>query len=206
MWRQLAPAFRITLLFTVLTGIVYPGVVTALCQVLFPRQANGSLVKVGGQVIGSSLIGQEFTKPEYFHPRPSAARYDASASAATNYGPTSQRLMNEVKDALEQFRKENPDYRGPVPADLVMSSASGLDPDISLASALAQGARVAEARGILVGQVTAIIEKEAEGRKLGFLGEPRVNVLALNLELDREFPPRPEAPKVRDGAGHSQPQ
>jgi K+-transporting ATPase ATPase C chain len=179
------------LFFTVLTGLVYPGLITALCQAFFHAKANGSLVKVNGQVVGSSLIGQNFAKPEYLHPRPSAAGndgYDASASNASNYGPTNQKLVDRVKASVEQFRKENPEYAGPIPADLVTASASGLDPDISLASAEAQAARIAKARGIPVDQVLQIIDRNTNGRTLGLLGEPRVNVLALNLELDRQFP------------------
>jgi K+-transporting ATPase ATPase C chain len=193
MWRQIAPAFRITLAFTVLTGLLYPGLVTGVCQLLFPRQANGSLVEVNGQAVGSSLIGQNFTKPEYFHPRPSAAGsdgYDASASAGSNYGPTNQKLIDRVKASADQFRKENPDYSGPIPSDLVTTSGSGLDPDISAASAEAEAPRIAKARGITVDQVRQLIASNTEGRYLGFLGEPRVNVLALNLDLDRQFPKR----------------
>ena len=193
MWRQFDPAFRMVLFFTVLTGLVYPGLVTALGQALFRRQANGSLVEVNGQIVGSSLIGQSFTKPEYFHPRPSAAGdngYDASSSSASNFGPTNQKLIARVKASIEQFRKENPDYRGPIPADLVTASASGLDPDISLASAEAQAARIAKARGVSLDQVLQAVRENAQGRALGFLGEPRVNVLALNLALDRNFPLR----------------
>jgi K+-transporting ATPase ATPase C chain len=191
MWRQMASAFRITLVFTVLTGFLYPGVVTGLCQMLFPGPANGSLIKVNGQVVGSELIGQNFTKPEYFHPRPSAAGndgYDASASNASNYGPTNQKLIDRVKASVEEFRKENPDYQGPIPADLVTASGSGLDPDISPASAAAQSGRIAKARGITEKQVRQLIARNTKGRVLGFLGEPRVNVLALNLNLDRQFP------------------
>jgi len=193
MWRQFDPAFRMVLFFTVLTGLVYPGLVTALGQALFRRQANGSLVEVNGQIVGSSLIGQSFTKPEYFHPRPSAAGdngYAASSSSASNYGSTNQKLIARVKASIEQFRKENPDYRGPIPADLVTASASGLDPDISLASAEAQAARIAKARGVSLDQVLQAIRENAQGRALGFLGEPRVNVLALNLALDRNVPLR----------------
>lgn len=191
MWRQFAPAFRMLLFFTVLTGMAYPGLVTALCQGLFQRQANGSLVEVGGRVVGSSVIGQNFTKPEYFHPRPSAAGnsgYDASASSASNFGPTNQKLIERVKASIEQFQKENPDYTGLIPADLVTASASGLDPDISVAAAEAQAARVAEARGVAVEQVLEIINEKAKGRMLEFLGEPKVNVLELNLDLDGRFP------------------
>jgi K+-transporting ATPase ATPase C chain len=191
MWRQFAPAFRMVLFFTVLTGLVYPGLVTALCQAFFHDKANGSLVEVNGQVVGSSLIGQNFAKPEYFHPRPSAAGndgYDASSSNASNFGPTNQKLVDRVKASVEQFHNENPDYNGPVPADLVTASGSGLDPDISLASAEAQAARIAKARGVAVDQVLRVINRNTNGRTLGFLGEPRVNVLQLNLDLDRAVP------------------
>jgi K+-transporting ATPase ATPase C chain len=193
MHRQIAPAFRLMLVLTVLTGLVYPGVVTALCQALFHWQANGSMLKVEGKEVGSALIAQNFTKPEYFHPRPSAAGndgYDATASGGSNYGPTNQKLIDRVKSSVEQFRKENPDYAGPIPADLATASASGLDPDISPASAEAQAARVAKARGISLAQVEQLITRNAKGPDLGFLGEPRVNVLKLNLELDRQFPRR----------------
>jgi K+-transporting ATPase ATPase C chain len=193
MWRQIGPAFRITLFFTVLTGLIYPAVVTALCQVLFPNQANGSLVEVNGHAVGSSLIGQNFAKPEYFQPRPSAAGndgYDASASNASNYGPTNQKLIDRVKASLDKFHKDNPEYKGPIPADLVTASGSGLDPDISPASAEAQAPRIAKARGIGVDQVLRVINENSQGRALGFLGEPRVNVVAINLELDRQFPPK----------------
>ncbi len=179
------------LILTVLTGLIYPGVVTALCQLLFHWQANGSMLKVGGQEIGSALIGQNFTKPEYIHPRPSAAGndgYDATASGGSDYGPTNQKLIDRVKASLEQFRKENPDYTQPIPADLLTASASGLDPDISPASAEAQAARVAKARGIGLEQVDQLIAQETKGPDLGFLGEPRVNVLELNLKLDQQFP------------------
>ena len=191
MGKHIGPAFRVTLLFTVLTGLIYPGVVTALCQLVFPDKADGSLVKVNGQVVGSSLIGQNFTKPEYFQPRPSAAGndgYDATASTGSNYGPTNQKLIDRVKVSIEKFRKENPDHAGPVPADLVTASGSGLDPHISPASAEAQAARIARARGISVEQVQQLITENTEGRTLGLLGEPRVNVLLLNLVLDQKFP------------------
>ena len=191
MWKQIAPAFRITLFFTVLTGLIYPGVVTGLCQLLFPSKANGSLVEVNGQAVGSALIGQNFTRPEYFQPRPSSAGndgYDASASTGSNYGPTNQKLIDRVKASVDKFRKENPHYRGPLPADLVTASGSGLDPHISPASAEAQAARIARARGISVKQVQQLIAERTVGRTLGFLGEPRVNVLSLNLALDRFSP------------------
>ncbi len=191
MRRQILPAFRLMLVLTVLTGLIYPGVVTGLCQVLFRWQANGSMLSAGGKEIGSALIGQNFTKPEYFHPRPSAAGndgYDATASTGSNYGPTSQKLIDRVKSSAEQFRKENPDYTGPIPADLLTASASGLDPDISPASAEAQAPRVAKARGIDLHEVEGLISQNTKVADLGFLGEPRVNVLELNLNLDEAFP------------------
>jgi K+-transporting ATPase ATPase C chain len=187
---QLLPAFRMTLVLTVLTGLIYPGVVTGLCQLLFPGRANGSLLKVEGKIVGSSLIGQNFTKPQYFHLRPSAAGndgYDASASNATNYGPTNQKLIDRVRADVDKFRKENPGFQGPIPADLLTTSGSGLDPDVSPASALAQAPRVAAARGVSLDQVRQLIAAHTEGRELGFLGEPRVNVLALNMALDQKF-------------------
>jgi|SRR5579863_467848 len=193
MWRQSGPAFRLTLLLTVVTGLVYPGVVTALCQLLFPRQANGSLVAVNDQVVGSSLLGQNFARPEYFQPRPSAAGndgYDAAASSGSNLGPTNQKLMDRVKASVDKFHKENPDYTGPLPADLVTASGSGLDPDISPASAEAQAPRIAKARGVHFDQIVQLARENTQGRTMGFLGEPRVNVLSLNLALDRQFPRR----------------
>ena len=188
---QIAPAFRLMLILTVLTGLVYPGVVTALCQLLFPKQANGSLVQLGGRVVGSSLIGQSFTRPEYFHPRPSAAGndgYDPTVSGGSNYGPTSQKLIDRVKASVEQFRKENPEYTGPIPADLLTASGSGLDPEISPAGAEAQAGRIAQARHADVGQVRQLISAHTTSPNLALLGEPRVNVLGLNLALDRELP------------------
>ena len=188
MWRQLAPAVRMTLLFTVVTGLLYPGVVTGLCQLLFPGKANGSLVSSNGQVVGSLLLGQNFVKPEYFHPRPSAAGsdgYDASSSGGSNYGPTNQKLIDRVKGDVAKFHKENPSFTGPLPADSVTASASGLDPDISPAFADAQVARVAAARKVGVEQVRQLLAGYTRGRHLGFIGEPRVNVLALNLALDQ---------------------
>ena len=188
MWGQLAPAFRITLLLTILTGLIYPGIVTGLCQAFFREKANGSLVSANGKIVGSALLGQNFARPEYFHPRPSVAGaggYDASNSAASNLGPTNQKLIDRVKRDVAKFRKDNPDYAGPVPADAVTTSASGLDPDISPAFAEAQAARVAHARAIGADQVRQLIADHTTGRALGFLGEPRVNVLNLNLALDR---------------------
>jgi K+-transporting ATPase ATPase C chain len=180
MWKQMLPGLRMTLLLTVLTGLVYPGLVTAVCQILFPRQANGSLIERNGKVVGSALIGQGFSAPKYFHPRPSAAGtdgYDASSSGGSNLGPTSQKLIDRVKAAKA-------DWGGAVPADLLTTSASGLDPHISPASARLQAGRVAHARGLAESTVLGLIAEFTEGRDLGFLGEPRVHVLLLNLALD----------------------
>ncbi len=191
MWRQMLPALRMTLLLTVLTGLVYPGVVTGLCQVLFPGQANGSLITREGQIVGSALIGQNFSKPEYFQPRPSAAGvdgYDASASGGSNLGPTSRKLMDRVKVTVEKLGTDNPSHRGAWPADLATASASGLDPHVSPEAAMAQAARVGAARGAPDQAIRKLVEQTVEGRDLGVLGEPRVNVLRLNLALDEHFP------------------
>lgn len=191
MLKQLSPALRMIIFLTVLTGLIYPAVVTGICQVFFRNQADGSLIIRNGQVIGSSLLGQNFTRPEYFHPRPSAAGndgYDPTASGGSNLGPTSQKLYDRVNSAAARFRQENPGYSGPIPADALTASASGLDPDISIANATAQAARVANARGIGKAVLDNLIASVARGRDLGFLGEPRVNVLKLNLELDQQFP------------------
>lgn|SRR5262249_33462628 len=188
MLEQIAPALRMMLVLTVITGLLYPGLVTGICQLAFPAQANGSLVFRAGKVIGSALIGQSFSKPEYFHPRPSAVNYDASNSGGSNLGPTNQALIDRVKGSLESFRRENPDYAGPLPADLLTTSGSGLDPHISPAGALAQAARIAKARGVALSSVQELVRVNAEGRARGLLGEPRVNVLRLNLALDEQFP------------------
>ena len=193
MWKQLLPGLRFTLLLTVLTGLAYPGLVTGLCQVLFPRQANGSLLSKDGRVVGSRLIGQNFTRSEYFQPRPSAAGsdgYDAAASSGSNLGPTSRKLADRVKASVEKFRKDNPDFTGAVPADLVTASGSGLDPHLSPAAAEAQVVRVAKARHVNPEQVRQLLTQFTEGRDLGFLGEPRVNVLLLNMALDARYPVR----------------
>jgi K+-transporting ATPase ATPase C chain len=193
MLQQLLPALRITLVMTVLTGLIYPLAVTGLCQALFHDKANGSLITLNDQVVGSSLIGQNFTKARYFQPRPSAAGndgYDPTASGGSNLGPTNQKLIDRVKASVEKFRKENPTFKGPLPADLVTTSGSGLDPHISPASAAAQVQRVARARGISPDQLQSIVDEHTESRDLGFLGEPRVNVLLLNLALDQQYPSR----------------
>jgi K+-transporting ATPase ATPase C chain len=179
-----------TLAMTVLTGGIYPAIVTGLAQALFPRQAHGSLVERDGRVIGSALIGQGFTRPEYFHPRPSAAGagYDAEASGGSNLGPTSRRLLARVRADAARYRAENGGYAGAIPADGVTTSASGLDPDISPANAAIQAARVAAARGVPVQDVRALLARWTEPPWLGFVGEARVNVLRVNLALDAEFP------------------
>jgi K+-transporting ATPase ATPase C chain len=241
MFRELKPGFMMMLVLTVLTGVVYPVVVTGVAQVLFRNQANGSLIVSNGQVIGSRLIGQNFTKPEYFHPRPSSAGngYDPTASSGSNLGPTSAKLVNGttkiddkknevvdfdgIKDRIVHYCFENgipydssmpldafKDPQGnlddvklikafnddkaplvfkpktPIPADAVTGSASGLDPDISPANAGAQAARVAKARGASIEFVQALIAQHTAGRDLGFLGEPHVNVLEINLALDEQ--------------------
>ena len=243
MLKELGPGLRLTIIFTVLTGIIYPVVMTGLSEVIFPKQSKGSLVTVNGKVVGSSLIGQPFAKPEYFHPRPSAAGngYDASSSAATNLGPTSSKLLhgttkmddkkNEVVDfdgiydrivhycvdneipyessvPLDQFRDSHGDLddvklikafnddksplvftpKAPIPQDAVTASASGLDPHITPANAEIQASRVAKARGASADQVKQLIAQFTERPDLGIFGEPRVNVLLLNVALDQHFP------------------
>jgi potassium-transporting ATPase KdpC subunit len=190
MWSSLAAGFRMIVVMTVLTGVVYPVVVTGLAQVLFPGKAHGSLLEKNGTIVGSGLIGQSFAKPEYFHPRPSAAGsgYDAGASSGSNYGPTNQKLIDRVKASVKDYRTENPDYTGAIPADAVTTSASGLDPHISPANAAIQVTRVAKARGISSATVQALVEQWTERPWLGFVGESRVNVLQLNLGLDAQAP------------------
>ncbi len=243
MLKELKQGFMMMVVLTVLTGLVYPAVITGIAQVVFPDQANGSLIVSNGHVVGSQLIGQSFTKPEYFHPRPSAAGsgYDPTASAGTNLGPTSAKLINGttklddkksevvdfdgIRDRIVHYCVDNDipydssrpldafkDAQGnlddvklvkafnddkapfvftpkvPIPADAVTASESGLDPHISPGNAQAQAARVAKTRGVSVEQVQGVIAQHTEGRALGFLGEPRVNVLELNLALDRQFP------------------
>ena len=185
--NQLRPAIVLTLLFCAITGLVYPGVVTALAQLLFPYQANGSLISANGQVKGSELIGQPFARPEYFHPRPSAAGsgYDGTASGGTNKGPTDVKLADTlIVSAVDSVVKLDDAVKGRVPSDLVTSSGSGLDPHISPASALLQVARVARARDADSAAVRSLVERHIEGRQFGFFGEPRVNVLRLDLALD----------------------
>lgn len=243
MIKQLGPGLRLTILFTILTGLIYPAVMTGLSEAIFPKKANGSLVTVNGKIVGSSLIGQSFSKPEYFHPRPSAAGsgYDATQSGGTNLGPTSAKLLHgtiklddkkhEVVDfdgiddrvvhycvdnglpyessvPLDQFKDASGNLddvklikafndpnkplvftpKVPIPSDAVTASASGLDPSISPANADLQAARVAKARGIASEQVKPLIAQYTDRPDWGFFGEPRVNVLQLNIALDQKFP------------------
>ncbi|HUI82188.1 MAG TPA: potassium-transporting ATPase subunit C [Bryobacteraceae bacterium] len=242
MWKEILPGLRINIFLTLVLGVVYPLAITGICQLVFPHQANGSLITSGNKVIGSEIIGQNFSKPEYFQPRPSAAGngYDPTSSSGSNLGPTSAKLVrgttkmddkkNEVVDfdgislrmvhycldneipyessiPLDQFKdaKGNLDdvklikafnddkaalvfkAKAPIPADAVTGSASGLDPDISVANAQVQGARVAKARGITADQANEMIAQFTESPALGLLGEPRVNVLKLNLALDQKY-------------------
>jgi K+-transporting ATPase ATPase C chain len=197
MFAQLRTAGLMIVVFTVLVGVMYPLAMTGVARVAFPRQADGSLVTRNGQVVGSILIGQSFTDPRYFHGRPSAAGagYDAMASGGSNLGPTSQALLDRVSLAVKQIRLENdlPDS-APIPIDLVTASASGLDPDISPASAMLQVPRVARARGMSEKEVRRLVDAHIEGRTFGVLGEPRVNVLKLNLELDDAMTTAPKRP------------
>lgn len=183
-------ALRMTLVTLVLTGLAYPLAVTGLAQALFPDAAKGSLVQgPDGQVVGSRLIGQAFTNPAYFQPRPSAAGsgYDASVSSGSNLGPTSKKLRGRVEADVARLQSENPQAPGPIPAELVTASASGLDPHLSPQAALWQVPRIAAARNRSEAEVRSVVESAIEERFLGFLGEPTVNVLRLNLELDRRF-------------------
>jgi K+-transporting ATPase ATPase C chain len=186
--KNLIIAILMTIVTTLLLGVAYPLVVTGLAQVLFPAKANGQLIERNGRVVGSRIIGQGFSSPGYFRSRPSAAGtgYDAANSSGTNLGPTNKKLIDAVKAAADAAQKENPGTA--VPVDLVTSSASGLDPHISPASAAFQAPRVARERGVSEADVRRLVEAHSEGRQLGFLGEPVVNVLELNLALDAQMP------------------
>ena len=186
--KQLLIAIKATVVLTILTGLIYPLAVTGLAKVLFPRQAEGSLIEANGKVIGSELIGQRFAKPEYFHGRPSGAGndgYDGLSSGGFNQGPTNQKMIDRVRGDVAKFHAENPAFTGTIPADIVTGSGSGLDPHISPEAADAQAARVANARHMSVESVRSLIAANTEDRQLGVLGELRVNVLLLNLALDR---------------------
>ena len=186
--KQLIIAIKATLVLTVLTGVLYPLLVTGLAKVLFPRQAEGSLIRANGKVIGSELIGQRFTRPEYFHGRPDG--YDGLSSGGSNLGPTSQKLVDRIQGDVRKFRAENPTFTGPIPADLLTASGSGLDPHISPASAESQVPRVATARGLALETVRQLVAVNTASRQFGILGDPRVNVLRLNMALDQTAPPR----------------
>jgi len=187
--KQLRPAVLMTLVLCVITGVIYPGVVTGLAQLLFNRQANGSLVRVNGRVVGSELIGQPFTRPEYFHPRPSAAGngYDATASSGTNKGPTDRKLADTLVGPRTDSLVAGGVPKGSIPTDAVTASASGLDPHISPANAYLQVARIARARGVDSAAVRRVLDAHVEGRQFGFFGEPRLNVLMVNIALDSSF-------------------
>ena len=195
MVSQLRPAFLMLLIFTVITGVIYPLAVTSIAQVAFPKQANGSLIEVDGKTYGSELIGQQFEDPKYFWGRLSATGtfpYNAfngenlTASSGSNYGPLNPALMNMIKTRVDALKAADPENTVPIPVDLVTASGSGLDPHISVAAALYQVHRVATARGLEEAEVRSLVEKYTEGRQFSFLGEPRVNVLLLNLALDQD--------------------
>lgn len=188
MKKNLLIAIRFTLVTTAVFGLGYPLLVTGISQALFPKQANGSLIEKNGQIVGSRLIGQGFSGDKYFHPRPSAAGngYDPTASGGSNLGPTNQALVTRVQQDVAKWQQENPGM--PIPADLVTASGSGLDPDISPASAEFQVSRVAKARGISAEELRRIVAKHTQPRQYGIFGEARVNVLELNLDLDETVP------------------
>jgi len=188
MFRQFLPAMRMLVVLSVLTGIIYPFVVTGVARFAFPRAASGSLIVVDGKAVGSDLIGQPFDDPKYFWNRPSATSpqpYNAGASSGSNQGPRNPALADAVKDRIKALRDADPDNKAPVPVDLVTASGSGLDPNISVAAANYQLPRVAKARGVPEDKVRALVGASTSGRTFGILGEPRVSVLSLNLALDR---------------------
>ncbi|HYM69305.1 MAG TPA: potassium-transporting ATPase subunit KdpC [bacterium] len=188
MRAQLLPAVTLTLMLTILTGLCYPLAITGIAQILFPHQANGSLIVDNGKVVGSQLIGQPFADPSHFWSRPSATSpqvYNAASSGGSNLGPTNQALVDQVKQNVAALRQADPGNTAPVPVDLVTNSASGLDPDISVAAALYQVPRVARVHKLPVETVRNLVAQYTEGRQFGILGEPRVNVLELNRALDQ---------------------
>jgi K+-transporting ATPase ATPase C chain len=186
MIRHLGTSLRVTIVSVILLGLIYPLAMTGIAQALFPHQANGSLITVNGKIVGSSIIGQLWTKPQYFQGRPSAAGkgYDPTSTGGTNYGPTSKKLIDGTKATIAALKKANPDANGPPPMDLITSSGSGIDPDISPEAAYWEAPRVAKARGMSVAAVNSLVAQHVQGRTFGFLGEPHVNVLELNLALD----------------------
>lgn len=191
MLQQFGTALRVTIISIVIFGFIYPFVMTGLAQLIFPYEANGSMVSAGGRIVGSRIIGQGWSKRQYFHGRPSAAGrngYDPTATGGTNLGPDSKKLIDATRTAIAALRKENPDASGPVPMDLVTTSASGIDPDISPEAAYYQAPRVAKARRITIAAVDTIIKRHTKPRTWGILGDPSVNVLALNLDLDAGAP------------------
>lgn len=194
-------ALRVTVVTLILTGLIYPFVITGLAQALFPWRANGSLVTdEKGQVVGSELIAQSFSNPAYIQPRPSAAGekgYDATSSGGSNLGPTSKKLQHRINEDFMRLKAENPDASEPVPAELVTASASGLDPHLSPEGMLWQVPRIAKARGVTPDRIQAVVESNIEGRTFGILGEPRVNVLLVNLALDRQFGKATSLPPAR---------
>jgi len=194
MKKNLITAVLMTVATTILLGVLYPLAITVISHFMFPDRANGQLIQRDGKVVGSRIIGQAFSGPSYFHPRPSAAGngYDAANSGGTNLGPTNQKLIDRMRQDTASLQAENPGK--PIPVDLVTTSASGLDPDISPAAAEFQVPRVARERGMSEAQVREVVAKHTIGRQLGFLGEPRVNVLELNLDLDAVHPPQQTKP------------
>jgi K+-transporting ATPase ATPase C chain len=184
MKTQLRSAIVLFVLFSLITGVFYPLTITGIAQAIFPHQANGSLIMVNGKTYGSELIGQQFDNPKYFWGRPSATGYNAAASSGSNLGPTNPALLERIQARIKSLKAVDPNNPLPIPVDLVTASASGLDPDISVAAAFYQVHRVAQARGLSDEAVKTLVDKYTQGRQFGFLGEPRVNVLLLNLALD----------------------